>query len=265
MMSVPHLLLPVALDYLLIAKKRKVMNNLGDQETTFLSFELTSRSLLREWPSSSCLRIDEVFNLSFLWGPFASCGLLALSLSSELVCSETEQLIPAAGNPDPEYGLYVEGMCMQVISCSVWKSKVDDWSLNNTWSCHKWLQNWALDSCLLLFQHSGCEENLVNMMEVVFYICSQPETTGFSQEEVQYISVCCPLRSLMVLLAVGSFIIIGLLGLIHNLNSLLDFSSCLKSQLSPASHQIFRCLSDDSPKAEFEVYWKISDKGSPLM
>lgn len=98
-LAVPHPLLCMALDYLLIANKGKGWTILEIRKPLFSTFELSSRTLWREWPSSSCLRIDDLFNLSFLWSPFANRSLPALLVSSELLCSEAERLIPAAGNP----------------------------------------------------------------------------------------------------------------------------------------------------------------------
>lgn len=64
----------VALDYLLIANKDTGWAVLDMSKLPFSSCEPSSRTLLKERPSSSW-RIDGLFSLSLLWNPFASCRL----------------------------------------------------------------------------------------------------------------------------------------------------------------------------------------------
>lgn len=67
----------MALDYLLIANKDTGWAVLEMSKLPFSPCELSSRTLLKEWPSSSW-RIDGLFSLSLPWNPFSSCRLPAL-------------------------------------------------------------------------------------------------------------------------------------------------------------------------------------------
>lgn len=145
-LSVLHPLLWLALDYLLIANRGMEWTILAIWKP-LCSFEVSSRTLLRQWPSSSCLRIDDLFNLSF--SVESLCKLQPSGPPSALWAAALRSWAANSSSWESsllECGLYVEGRSRQAVSFSVWKWS---WRLESKYYLIlSWLQSCALDSRL---------------------------------------------------------------------------------------------------------------------